>query len=82
MSIEVKKRPRRRGFTRLSSKHQVTIPVAVLAEAGVRPGEEFRVVAAGPGRIALERVENPLERFKGALTGVFPPGFLEELRAE
>lgn len=82
MSTEVKARTRRRGFTRLSAKNQVTIPVGVLAEAGIAPGEEFRVVAAGPGRITLERPDRPLDRFAGALTGVFPPGFLEELRGE
>lgn len=73
---------RRRGFTRVSSKHQVTLPVAALAEAGIEPGDELRVVPAGPGRLALERVEDPLVRFKGALSGVFAPGFLEELRDE
>lgn len=80
MATEVKKRTRR--LTRLSSKNQVTIPVAVLAETGVKSGERLRVVAAGPGRITLERVDNPVDRFAGALSGLFPPGFLEELRAE
>lgn len=77
---EVKKR--RRGFTRLSSKNQATIPVAVLAEAGLRPGDELRVAAEGAGRIVLERVEDPLTALAGSLTGVFQPGFLKELRDE
>lgn len=67
--------------TRLSAKNQVTIPVAVLAETGLSPGERVRVIAAGPGRITLERVSS-LEQFKGALSGVFEPGFLEKLRDE
>ena len=82
MATQVKTRARRRGFTRLSAKNQVTIPVSALTEAGIAPGEEFRVVVAGPGRITLERVEHPVDRFAGALTGVFPPGFLEQLRSE
>jgi bifunctional DNA-binding transcriptional regulator/antitoxin component of YhaV-PrlF toxin-antitoxin module len=77
-----KVKQRRNGFTRLSSKNQATIPVRVLAEAGLEPGDELRVEAAGPGRVTLVRVEDPLKKFAGALTGVYGPGYLEKLRAE
>ena len=30
---------RRRGYTRVSAKHQVTIPVAALRDAGIRIGD-------------------------------------------
>ena len=56
--------------------------MAVLAEAGLRPGDELRVAAEGAGRIVLERVEDPLTALAGSLTGVFQPGFLKELRDE
>jgi bifunctional DNA-binding transcriptional regulator/antitoxin component of YhaV-PrlF toxin-antitoxin module len=82
MSEEVKE-PRRPRTTRLSSKHQATIPVAVLAEAGVRAGERLRVEALGPGRIVLTRADDSLEDLLGALgDDVYPPGYLEDLRGE
>jgi bifunctional DNA-binding transcriptional regulator/antitoxin component of YhaV-PrlF toxin-antitoxin module len=83
MSEEVKGNPGRPRTTRLSRKHQATIPVAVLAEAGVKAGERLRVEALGPGRIVLTRAEDNLEDLLGALgDDVFPPGYLEELRGE
>jgi bifunctional DNA-binding transcriptional regulator/antitoxin component of YhaV-PrlF toxin-antitoxin module len=83
MSEELQRDPRRPRATRLSRKHQVTIPVAVLAEAGVDAGERLRVEALGPGRIALTRADDRLEELLGALgDDVHPPGYLEELRSE
>jgi len=41
-------------FTGISAKHQATIPVQALKEAGLKPGDEVRVVAAGRGRLVLE----------------------------
>jgi bifunctional DNA-binding transcriptional regulator/antitoxin component of YhaV-PrlF toxin-antitoxin module len=75
-------RKRRRGFTRISAKHQATIPVQALKEAGLKPGDEVRVVAAGRGRLVLERDVNVVERHAGALRGVYGPGELERLRDE
>lgn len=82
MTDEVK-RSRRAGVTRLSAKNQVTIPVSVLAETGIRAGDDLRVEAAGPGRIALVRARDPLEELFGALgRDVYPDDYLEELRGE
>lgn len=78
----VKKRRRRRGHTRLSSKNQATIPVDVLRAAGVEPGDELRVEAAERGRIVLTQATDPLDRYIGALSGVYPPGYLRELREQ
>ena len=77
---EVKKR--RRGFTRISAKHQATIPVHALKAAGLKPGDEVRVVAAGRGRLVLERDLNLVERHAVALRGVYEPGELDRLRDE
>lgn len=77
---EVKKR--RRGFTRISAKHQATIPVQALKEAGLKPGDEVRVVAAGRGRLVLERDLNLVERHAGALRDVYETGELDRLRDE
>ena len=75
-------RRRRKGFTRITAKHQATIPVQALEEAGLKPGDEIRVVAAGRGRLVLERDLNVVERHAGSLRGVFPPGELKEFRDE
>lgn len=81
MEVPVKVR-RRQGFTRVSPKHQVTIPVEALAKAGVHVGDPLRVEARANGEIVLTREENPLERYAGSLTGLYPPGELGQLRSE
>jgi AbrB family looped-hinge helix DNA binding protein len=73
---------RRRGYTRVSPKHQVTIPADALARAGVRVGDELRVEAREGGEIVLVPVGDPLDRYAGTLTGHFRPGYLDELRDE
>ena len=82
MTGEVK-RNRRDGVTRLSAKNQVTIPVRVLAETGIHAGDDLRVEAAGPGRIALVRARDPLDEVLGAVSSdSYPDRYLEELRGE
>jgi bifunctional DNA-binding transcriptional regulator/antitoxin component of YhaV-PrlF toxin-antitoxin module len=73
---------RRKGITRLSSKNQATIPVSVLREAGVSPGDVIRIEAVGPGEIKLLRVADRIERFAGSVPGVYPKGYLKKLRGE
>lgn len=77
---EVKKR--RRGTTRISSKHQVTIPVDALRAAGLETGERVVARAEGPGRVVLERATDVLAEFAGTLTGAYTPHELDELRRE
>lgn len=77
-----KVRDRRRGFTRISAKHQATIPVQALRDAGLQAGDEVRVVADGRGRLVLELDVNIVERHAGSLPGVYAPGELDKLRDE
>ena len=53
-----------------------------LKEAGLKPGDEVRVSAAGRGRLVLERDLDVVERHAGALRGVYQRGELERLRDE
>jgi bifunctional DNA-binding transcriptional regulator/antitoxin component of YhaV-PrlF toxin-antitoxin module len=72
-----------KAVAKLSSKNQVTIPVDVLRDAGMEPGDQLTVRAAGRGRLEIERVQDVIDRYAGALPpGTYPPGYLDELRAE
>jgi bifunctional DNA-binding transcriptional regulator/antitoxin component of YhaV-PrlF toxin-antitoxin module len=73
---------RRRGYTRVSAKHQVTLPVEALQRAGIRTGDTLRAEVRGPGEVLLVRDTDPVAEYAGALTGVYPPGELDELRRE
>jgi bifunctional DNA-binding transcriptional regulator/antitoxin component of YhaV-PrlF toxin-antitoxin module len=73
---------RRRGYTRVSSKHQVTLPIDALHRAGIRTGDRLRAEVRGPGAVLLVRDVDPVEQFSGALTDVYPAGGLDELRHE
>jgi len=53
-----------------------------LARARVRAGDELRVTVEGRGRILLERDQDPLDHFVGALPGLSEATDLEALRKE
>jgi bifunctional DNA-binding transcriptional regulator/antitoxin component of YhaV-PrlF toxin-antitoxin module len=73
---------RRKGFTRISRQHQVTLPVEALAAAGLSAGDQLRATSPAPGKIVLERDIDPLTALAGDLTGVYEAGDLDRLRAE
>jgi bifunctional DNA-binding transcriptional regulator/antitoxin component of YhaV-PrlF toxin-antitoxin module len=73
---------RRRGVTRVSSKHQITIPVDAMKEAHVLPGDELRVKADGRGRLILTVVDDPLEALIGSAPGLSAETDLQALRDE
>lgn len=70
-------------MSKISSKHQITIPAEVLRDAGLTAGDELEVRAVGPGRLEVERAEDLIARFAGsAPPGTYPPGYLDALRDE
>jgi bifunctional DNA-binding transcriptional regulator/antitoxin component of YhaV-PrlF toxin-antitoxin module len=72
-----------KGMPRISRKNQITIPVDVLREAGLGPGDEMRIRVVGKGRFEVERFEDIIDRLAGSLPpGTYPPGYLEDLRNE
>ncbi len=73
---------RRRGYTRVSAKHQVTLPVDALRRAGIGTGDSLRAEVRGPGQVLLIRETDPVAQYAGALTGVYGLGELDELRRE
>jgi len=70
-------------MSKLSSKHQITIPVSVLREAGLAADDEVVVRANGYGRIEIERADDLIRRYAGSLpAGTYPDGYLDDLRGE
>ena len=73
---------RQRGYTRVSPKHQVTLPADVLAKAGLRVGDRLQVAARGSGEVVLIRESDAVEAYARALHGMYPAGYLDRLRDE
>jgi len=82
---------RRRGFTHLSPKRQITLPISVVERAGLTIGEELSVEVDEGGRVIVsrsagetvgDRRRRALDRAAGALPGVWPTGALDDLRDE
>lgn len=65
---------------RISSKHQITIPVDSLATAGLKAGDEVTIEADGPDTIVVRRAGRNPEDALGVFDGLFEPGYLENLR--
>jgi bifunctional DNA-binding transcriptional regulator/antitoxin component of YhaV-PrlF toxin-antitoxin module len=66
---------------RISSKHQVTLPVESLELAGLKPGDDVRIEAEGPNRIVVERIPRDPSEALGIFDGLYEPGYLDALRA-
>lgn len=79
MTAEVKRRTP--GHTRVSSKNQVTIPVAVMAAAQLTPGDEL-VVEVRDGEVVLRRVAEPWRALVGTAPGYSAATNLQSLRDE
>jgi bifunctional DNA-binding transcriptional regulator/antitoxin component of YhaV-PrlF toxin-antitoxin module len=58
----------RAGRSRISSKHQVTIPAGAFRTAGFSAGDLVRIEAEGAGRVVLTKVDDLLDRYSGSLT--------------
>jgi AbrB family looped-hinge helix DNA binding protein len=53
--------------TRVSSKHQVTIPAGAFHSAGLEAGDTLMVEADGAGRVLLTRIDELVDRYSGRL---------------
>lgn len=70
-------------MSKVSSKHQVTLPVRILEDAGLEAGDEVVIRVVGRGRIEVERAEDVIDRYAGSLpAGTYPPGYVDQLRDE
>jgi bifunctional DNA-binding transcriptional regulator/antitoxin component of YhaV-PrlF toxin-antitoxin module len=57
------------AVTRVSSKNQITIPVAKLIESGMEAGDRVFVTSDGQGKLRVEKVEDVVTDYSGALSG-------------
>jgi len=69
-------------MSRISAKNQVTIPVAALEEAGLHAGDRVVIDAPDDGELRIRRGAVTFDSAFGILTGVYPPGYLEQLDSE
>jgi len=67
---------------KISAKNQITLPVSALDEVGLRPGEHVTIEPAGDGELRIRRASLSFDDAFGALTGAYPPGYLDQLDAE
>ncbi|HXC45298.1 MAG TPA: AbrB/MazE/SpoVT family DNA-binding domain-containing protein [Solirubrobacteraceae bacterium] len=72
MAVDVKKPKggarRATGRSRVSSKHQITIPIGAFSEAGLREGDVVQVRAQGRGRVVIARVDDLVDEYAGCLS--------------
>ncbi len=66
---------------RISSKHQITLPVETLQRAGLKGGDEVAIEAEGADRIVVRRVGTDAKAALGVFDGLYEPGYLERLRS-
>lgn len=67
-----------KNIATVTSKGQITVPLAVRSRLGIREGDRIEFVTQG-GRTTIQPVrgeENPFAKFAGAL-GTFPRGRAE-----
>ncbi|HWH10684.1 MAG TPA: AbrB/MazE/SpoVT family DNA-binding domain-containing protein [Solirubrobacteraceae bacterium] len=67
---------------RVSSKNQVTLPVAAMRAAGLRAGEEVTIRPIGDGELIIAARGSRVRRHAGIATGIYAPGELDNLREE
>ena len=71
-----------KAVARVSSKNQVTLPVAALRAAGLEAGDEVTVRPIGAGEIVIAARGSRVRRHAGIATGIYEPGELDRLRDE
>ena len=66
---------------KISSKNQVTLPVAVLRISGLRSGDDVVIETDGPDRVVVRRAADDPQNALGIFDGLYPPRYLDDLRA-
>ena len=80
MTPEVKV-TRKRGTTKISSKHQITIPIDAMEQAGLRAGDRVQVRTEGRA-VILEPEMAAADKVLGSFVGIWDGFDLDTLRDE
>jgi bifunctional DNA-binding transcriptional regulator/antitoxin component of YhaV-PrlF toxin-antitoxin module len=67
---------------RVSSKNQITLPVAALRAAGLSAGDEVTIRPLGEGKVLVAARASRIRRHSGVASGIYRPGELDRLRDE
>lgn len=67
---------------KVSTKNQITLPVAAMRAAGLEPGDEVTVRAKGAGEIVIVARTSRVRRHAGIANGIYHPEELDQLRDE
>ena len=67
---------------KVSSKNQITLPVAAMRAAGLRAGEEVTVRPIGDGELIIAARGSRVRRHAGIAAGIYEEGELDRLRDE
>jgi AbrB family looped-hinge helix DNA binding protein len=74
--------PYSKGMPKISSKNQITVPVAALEGAHLHAGDQVIIEVIEERELRIRRNALDFESAFGALTGVYPPGYLDQLDQE
>jgi AbrB family looped-hinge helix DNA binding protein len=72
----------RKAVAKISTKNQITIPVAALEETGLHAGEAVTIEPVGDGELRVRRAALTFDDAFGVLTGLYPAGYLAHLDTE
>ncbi len=64
----------------VSSKNQIVVPREAREALRIKPGTKLEVVVHGDTLVLLRVPRNPARALAGALSGVYPPGYLKRER--
>ena len=73
---------RHRTETAIDKRGKVGLPVEVLEQAGMKPGDRLAVSVRRDGGILLTKIADPLEALIGSAPGLAVAANLETLRDE
>jgi bifunctional DNA-binding transcriptional regulator/antitoxin component of YhaV-PrlF toxin-antitoxin module len=67
---------------KVSSKNQITLPVAAMRAAGLHAGDDVTVRPAGRGKVIVATRRSRIRRHAGIATEIYHDGELDRLRDE
>jgi bifunctional DNA-binding transcriptional regulator/antitoxin component of YhaV-PrlF toxin-antitoxin module len=69
-------------MAKVSSKHQVTLPVEAMRAAGLHAGDDVTVRPTPDGEIVIAARGTRIRRHAGIANGIYEPDELDRLRDE